>query len=323
MDFTVAICTYNGEKRLPEVLDALLEQQETEGINWEVLVVDNNSKDNTAGVVSDYAGRWPSNSKLRSVFEERQGTALARVRALQEAESQELVGFLDDDNIPGPTWVAEAYRFGAENPKVGAYGGNIFPKLDGPPPPDFDRVKPYLTIYNRGSEAFCYSRSDRSRRIPAGPGCVFRKQAWFEVVPNPEKLLITGRNRKTLASGEDAALLYSVQNTDWELWHNPKMEVWHHIEPRRMEKAYLLKLARGYGLSQHRVRMARYYPWQRPFVSLLTPLFSAREGLKTLKFYLQNREKFEEDFGKACELECKIGQLYSPFLRLYSWWQRG
>jgi glycosyltransferase involved in cell wall biosynthesis len=323
MNFTVAICTYNGEKRLPEVLDALLEQQQTEGINWEVLVVDNNSKDNTLGVVADYAQRWPSNSKLRTVFEERQGLAFARIRAIEEAKSRELVAFLDDDNIPGPTWVAEAYRFGAENPKVGAYGGNIHSKLDGPPPPYFNGVKVYLTVYNRGGEAFCYRRCGRSRRVPAGAGCVFRKQAWHEVVPASENLLMTGRDPKTMAAGEDAEVLYYLQNTDWELWHNPKMELWHHIEPSRLEKAYLLKLARGYGLSQHLVRMARYYPWQRPFVSLLTPLLLAREGLRALKFYLKNRKKFEEDFGKACELQCKIGQLYSPFLRLYSWWQGG
>ena len=58
---TVAICTYNGANRLPEVLDALERQQlpealkpnlEETGPNWEVLVVDNNSTDATRDVVA-------------------------------------------------------------------------------------------------------------------------------------------------------------------------------------------------------------------------------------------------------------------------------
>lgn len=55
IDFTVAIRTYNAEKRLPEVLDRLLVQIKTEGLGWEVLIVDNNSTDRTAADVAEYA----------------------------------------------------------------------------------------------------------------------------------------------------------------------------------------------------------------------------------------------------------------------------
>ncbi|MGB3190327.1 MAG: hormogonium polysaccharide biosynthesis glycosyltransferase HpsE [Limnoraphis sp.] len=315
VDLTVAICTYNGEARIREVLDALLRQQKTEGVAWEVLVVDNNSTDGTGKVVSELIKNWRSDSQLRYVREERKGLAYARIRAIQAANSQDLVAFLDDDNIPALNWVAETYDFAIENPQAGAYGGNIHFKLDSPPPEYFDQIKIYLTIYNRGSEAFCYSRSAKARKVPAGAGCVFRKQAWNQVVPPVDKLLISGRDPKTLAAGEDAEVLYYLQNTDWEIWHNPKMEIWHHIYPERLEKAYLLKLARGYGLSQHPVRIARYYPWQRPFVTLLTPLLSLREGIRVFNFYLKHRQEIPENFGKACELEAKLGQFYSPWFR--------
>lgn len=55
VDFTVAIRTYNAEKRLPEVLDRLLVQIKTEGLGWEVLIVDHNSTDRTAADVAEYA----------------------------------------------------------------------------------------------------------------------------------------------------------------------------------------------------------------------------------------------------------------------------
>ena len=316
MDFTVAIPTYNGSQRLPEVLDHLQKQVGTKDIQWEVLVVDNNSNDNTAAVVSRYAEQWRPDAKIRYIFEPRQGQSYARSRAVQEASS-ELIGFLDDDNLPAENWVAEAYQFGKEYPQVGAYGGIIHAKLDESPPSYFDQIKGYLTIYDRGNTAFCYQRKAKPRRIPAAPGSVIRKQAWQQCVPPPEKMLIKGRDEKTMAAGEDAEVMFYIQNSKWELWHNPKMEIWHHIPSYRLEKAYLLKLARGAGLSFHLTRVARFYAWQRPIIPFLLIFYTFRDSIKVLSYYLRYRDAIENDFSKACEWQAKIGQLYSPFLKFY------
>lgn len=317
IDFTVAICTYNGAQRLPKVLDRLLAQVGIEKLCWEVLVIDNNSSDRTAFVTSEYAADWRSPSQLRYIFEPRQGPAYARSRAIEEAQSRELVGFLDDDNLPSENWVAEAYAFGQAHPQVGAYGGNIYAELDEPSPEYFDKVKGYLTIYNRGSQPFHYQRSAKPRRIPAAPGSVIRKQAWKDTIPQPERLLIKGRDEKTMAAGEDAEVMFYIQNSKWEVWHNPKMEIWHHIYSHRLDKAYLLKLARGYGLSNHLTRVARFYPWQRPLLPLLVPFYTLRDSLKLLTYYTKHKNNITQDIGRACELEVKIGQLYSPFPKLY------
>lgn len=317
MDFTVAICTYNGAERLPEVLDQLLHQVGTEDIEWEVLVVDNNSNDDTADVVTRYATNWRQDSQLRYVFEAKQGATYARYRAVQEARSSDLIGFLDDDNLPANNWVAEAYRFGCDRPQVGAYGGIIHAKLDEPPPPYFEQIKGYLTIYNRGTTPFHYKRSDKPRRIPAAPGSVIRKQAWQDAIPAPEKLLIPGRDEKTMAAGEDAEIMFYIQNSKWELWHNPEMEIWHHIPPNRLEQAYLLRLALGYGLSNYLTRVTRFYRWQRPFLPFLIPFFTLRNGIKMLIYYLQNKNSIPNNFVKACEFQSQLGQLYSPFLGIY------
>ncbi len=317
VDFTVTICTYNGAERIGEVLDQLQKQVGTEELEWEVVVVDNNSSDRTAEVVAGYAQTWRKDSQLRYIFEPKQGVFYARIKAVESAQSNDLIGFLDDDNLPAENWVAEAYRFGQDRPQVGAYGGVIHAKLDDSPPPYFEQVKGYLTIFNRGKTAFCYKRSDKPRRVPPAPGVVIRKQTWQETIPPPEKLLIAGRDEKTMAAGEDAEMIFYIQNSKWEVWHNPKMEIWHHIPSHRLQKDYLLKLARGYGLSIHLTRLARYYPWQRPFIVLLTPFYTLRESLKALNYYLRNKDIIANDLGKACELECIIGQVYSPFIKLY------
>lgn len=54
IELTVAICTYNGAARLPQVLDRLVTQIDTQQFLWEIIVIDNNSRDRTADVVHQY-----------------------------------------------------------------------------------------------------------------------------------------------------------------------------------------------------------------------------------------------------------------------------
>ncbi|MCY7324366.1 MAG: glycosyltransferase, partial [Phormidesmis sp. CAN_BIN36] len=58
LDFTVAIRTFNGAKRFPLILERLRTQIQVEAITWEVLIVDNNSDDDTAQVIQSYQNNW-------------------------------------------------------------------------------------------------------------------------------------------------------------------------------------------------------------------------------------------------------------------------
>ncbi|MBE9126163.1 MULTISPECIES: glycosyltransferase [unclassified Coleofasciculus] len=85
VEFTVAICTYNGENLLPAVLDSLRSQIGHEEINWEIIVLDNNSCDNTANVVTDYQDTWKEAYPIRYYRETQQGLAFARRCAIKYA----------------------------------------------------------------------------------------------------------------------------------------------------------------------------------------------------------------------------------------------
>ncbi|GGA38234.1 glycosyltransferase [Okeania sp. KiyG1] len=162
LNFTVAICTYNGQNRILEVLDKLRLQVETEKITWEVLIIDNNSTDNTAEVIKNYISNWSEIYPLRYCFETKQGLAFARRCAIKEAKS-DLIGFLDDDNLPYPDWVAEAYKFAQEHPNAGAYGGQIHGKFEVEPPPGFGRIARYFAIIE-GKKTYCYNEKYKSTR---------------------------------------------------------------------------------------------------------------------------------------------------------------
>src|SRR5204863_2687154 len=76
VDFTVIVCTYNRAGNLPSCLGALTRQEGVEAIDWEVLVVDNNSSDDTPKTVERLSRELPI--KVRYVRETQQGLNYAR-----------------------------------------------------------------------------------------------------------------------------------------------------------------------------------------------------------------------------------------------------
>ncbi|PSN14966.1 glycosyl transferase, partial [filamentous cyanobacterium CCP5] len=169
VDFTVAICTYNGAKRLPDVLDRLRSQQGTEHFRWQVVVIDNNSSDDTVQVVRRYQRQWPEQIPLHYLFEPRQGIAYARRRVINQCASP-WIGFLDDDNWPDEHWVAAAYGFGASHPRVGAWGGQIHPQYEVQPPAEFSSLACCLAVLEGSDQPYRYAPDQW--RFPAGAGMV-------------------------------------------------------------------------------------------------------------------------------------------------------
>jgi glycosyltransferase involved in cell wall biosynthesis len=311
LDLTVAICTFNGEQRLPAVLDRLLAQTPTPGVMWEVLVVDNNSQDETAKVVADYAARWRDDSRLRYVFEPIQGLSYARNRAIAEAASQDLVAFLDDDYLLSDTWLTAAVQFGKDHPQAGAYGGRHYVKTADVLPADFHQIKFLLALEDRGADSFQYTARGS---VPGGPCFVVRKQAWQDAVPLSRRLRGKENIRGiVVSSAEDLEIVIYIQSSRWQVWHNPKMEGFHHIAAGRFEPEHLTRLARSGGLSAHACRIAKLPPWQRPFMPLFLPFYLAISAGRVAVHYLQHYRTLKTNLAQACLFEYKLGVLLSPW----------
>lgn len=312
-DFTVAIPTYNGAHRLPEVLDKLREcaayasrsQLLPQNFSWEILVVDNNSTDNTAKVVKDYQQNWSQDYPLRYCQEQQQGAGFARQRAIKEAESN-LIGFLDDDNLPKENWLIAAYTFAQKYPKAGAFGSQIHPLYEVEPPENFGKIAPFLAITERGENPLLYQPS--SKLLPPSAGLVVRKQAWLENVP--KKLILTGRANGKMLTSEDLEVLSHIQQSKWEIWYNPTMEIYHKIPYWRLEKSYLISLIRGIGLSRHVTRMIGVKSWQKPVV---IPAYMVNDIRKIILQILKYGNKVNSDLIAACEMELYLSSLMSPF----------
>ena len=305
LDFTVAIPTYNGANRLPMVLDKLKAQTGTEKISWEIVVIDNNSSDDTAKVVKEYQASWNSGFPLKYFLEAEQGAAFARQRGVREAQG-ELIGFLDDDNLPDSDWVAKAYIFGKENPEAGAYSGQIHGDFEIPPPENFNQIQQFLAIREHGEQPHLFDPD--SLRLPPAAALVVRKRAWLESVP--PRPTLTGKLPGRMIQGDDYEPLLYIYKAGWQIWYNPTMHTYHQIPQWRLERDYLLSLARGCGLATCKLRLINTLNWQKPIVILRTLLGNLRRLILHL---LKYRGKVKTDLIAAFELHFFWGSLMSCF----------
>ena len=306
INFTVSIPTFNGSKRLPFVLDRLRDQQELNEIGWEVIVVDNNSTDETKDVVENYQANFPC--VLKYCFESKQGAGFARQLAIREAQG-DLIGFLDDDNIPALNWVRAAIDFAREHPQAGAIGSRIHGDYEVEPPKNFERIASFLAITERGNKPHLYA--PEMKMLPPSAGLLVRRSSWLENVP--EKPYLTGRSTNSILNSEDLEAILYIQNGGWEIWYNPAMEIEHQIPRERLTRDYLLFLMRSTGLARHHIRMLRYKPWQRPFVFFFGWF---NDIYKAIQFYVRNHHHLEQDIVKACEMEFLLSTISSPFYLL-------
>lgn len=127
---TVAVCTFRRPQELQQTLQGLWAQRGLTGIAVTVVVVDNDSQASARSVVE--SALPPSPWSLRYVVEPRPGVASARNRSLREAQT-DLIAFIDDDEVPEPTWLAALLRCHSST-AADAVFGSVVPRFDGPPP---------------------------------------------------------------------------------------------------------------------------------------------------------------------------------------------
>ena len=302
-DFSVVICTYNGEHRLPLLLDQLKVQQVPPSLVWEVIVVDNNSHDHTAQCMGRYQQNWPTHSSLRYVFEPRQGLAYARRRAMETATGK-FVGFLDDDTLPAHDWLAQAHGFGQRYPQIGAYGSAINGQYESEPPAGFERIASCLAVIQRGERPFQYTHGV----LPAGAGMVIKRQVWLTCIPT-EPVLSGVCGTSLAGKGEDVETLSYIRRAGWPIWHHPQMRLTHRIPATRLRPTYLLSLFQSIGLSRYALRCARYCPWQRPGMLILHACNDLR---KLLRHIVHTQQLQPTDLVTACERTLLVHSLISP-----------
>jgi glycosyltransferase involved in cell wall biosynthesis len=129
MDVSVVVPTYNRRQLLAQTLNSL-RQQKAGAIRYEVIVVDNDSSDDTPTVVAQFREGWPD---LKYAHEPRRGVSHARNTGIGAAQA-DIIAFTDDDVEPQPTWVASIKQAFDAHPEVDCIGGRINARWTTAPP---------------------------------------------------------------------------------------------------------------------------------------------------------------------------------------------
>ena len=130
MNITIILCTYNRCQTLAKALASVAAQSLPAGIEWEVLVVDNNSQDQTRDIVEGFGRENPG--RFHYLYEPQQGLSNARNAGIQNSRG-EILAFMDDDVTVKPTWLQNLTAALHDGEWAGA-GGRTLPSQPFSPP---------------------------------------------------------------------------------------------------------------------------------------------------------------------------------------------
>lgn len=244
MDISIIICTYNRCQSLKDTLHSLLTQDLDHGLAVELLIVDNNSSDNTKTVAEGFARttRWD----VRYIFVKTQGKSYALNRAVEEARGRFLV-FTDDDIIPHRDWLSVLWRaYGDMN--ADCAGGRILPSWSETPHPWMlhEKIKghirgmwgcldhgPHVIVADENTDdAFLFGANMAIRRS------VFQQVGFFRTD--------IGRTGNLLTQGEETELISRMIKKKMKVVYDPKAVVRHKIRPEQMRLSYA-RMRKFYG----------------------------------------------------------------------------
>ena len=251
---SVVLCTYNRADCVGSALAALLAQ--TGSIDYEVIVVDNNSSDGTAAVVRNAADR--AGGHIRYVFERQQGLSHARNRGIREARAP-IIAFTDDDVCVSHDWIRQIVRTFDAYPDIDYAGGRVLPRWLRPPPQWLTTAHwSPLALQDYGTDLF---RTSRDRAICLVGANLICRRAVFDRVGVFAPAL--GRIRDGIGSTEDHDMQLRMWRAERCGLYVPDIVCIADVTPDRMVKSYHRRWHRGHGRHCAAMRLRELVPADR------------------------------------------------------------
>lgn len=221
---TVAICTYNRAELLKEAIQSIVDQSVDQS-HYDILVVDNNSKDNTKQVVEDFAKKIP----IAYVFEEKQGLSYARNTAILNIKT-DYIAFIDDDSLADKDWIKKSLKI-IEEKKPDIFGGQYIPFYKSPKPKWFKDKYEIRKI----SDESTYLKSNQ---FLAGSNIFFRKEI-FDVIGYFDKDL--GMTGDQVALGEETQLQSIANLKGIKRYYDPELIILNLVPDFKMHISYIIR----------------------------------------------------------------------------------
>jgi len=235
---TVAVITYNRSRYLREALAGLV-RQNYPADSWELLVIDNNSTDDTRQVVGSFMAATPA---PRRVAELRPGLDWGRNCAIDQAKG-DVVVLVDDDILVEPDWLGllVAPFSSHDSHAIGVVGGEVIPVFP-------DGIPSWL----EGSHRPLGFRTDAGplppEQAPMGANFAFPKWVFTRFGTFDTTL---DRRGTSLFGGGDSDMIRRVRGAGLKAWFVPGAKVLHQIPASRLTLGYALR--HGFDSARSRV----------------------------------------------------------------------
>ena len=237
---SVVVATYNRSEVLRGCLESLM-NQDCEGVDYEVILVDNNSTDDTRSTVQSLLQK-PGYEKLSYHFESTQGVSHARNQGISLARAS-IIGFTDDDIRPARDWVASIAAGFRKFPEADCIGGKVLPD-PGTKFPEWltSRYWTPLALVDLGDNPVKLDVQTGAGLV--GANMAVRASVFAEVgLFQPQLQRVKG----SIGSMEDTEFQFRASAAGKRLMYLPSLVVYAHVLEERLSKAYHRRWYCGHG----------------------------------------------------------------------------
>lgn len=281
MDLSIVMSTFNRPEDTLRFLASLETTLTRTNVEWEVIVVDNNSTDNTPDLVASYIDK--AGYPLRLVTERRKGRS-AGINAGIHASSGRYLAFTDDDILVTPDWVQCIVDYLDQHPEAGCVGGMV--KL-------FNTADAPITINTSTVLAVIDHASFTPHNTPIlGCNTAIRRSLLNSIGLFDLELGVGTPTR----SGEDVDLVYRVLKSGLEVHYVPAIVVFHNHGRRTPDQIRHVRRGYGYGLgafyakyfaaSDRQVMRWAYWDARRTIMkNIARALVSAKSRAELMQIY--------------------------------------
>jgi glucosyl-dolichyl phosphate glucuronosyltransferase len=226
---SVVICTYNRDKFIGEALNCLAKQT-LPAEQFEIIVVDNKSTDNTATIAKKFIGKHPE-LNMRYVLEPNKGLSFARNRGIEEAKTP-IITYIDDDAEVTPGFLQHIVSFMQADKTVAGIGGKVIPKYSESEEPKW--MSRYLDgMVGRIDYGDATKRFDSNMKYPGGCNMTYTREILQKA---------GGFNNKLTFRADDKYIFFQVTKYTDNIYYLPEASLYHNIDRDRLTFSNFKKL---------------------------------------------------------------------------------
>jgi glycosyltransferase involved in cell wall biosynthesis len=239
MTLSIIICSYNRASYISDALTSLYGQ--SSGLDdFEVIIVDNNSIDNTKEVYAQWR-QTNTNGQFTFISETKQGASFARNTGAAIAKG-EWVCFMDDDAVATTDYVKNIIKHIQDQPFIVGFGGRIIPKyIPGEPKWMSYYVSSLVGNFDYASTACAFENG----KYPLESNMIVKKSVYDQI--GGFNVNLPGVVGTLRIGGEGKELFYKIIALGHTIYYDPSICVHHVVEVKKLTSEYMYRVASGIG----------------------------------------------------------------------------